>query len=53
MNTVKLRMLDSKNIYGAMNGGTIRYTNITDADRKMIKDIQNLKTLEEGKPRVR
>ena len=47
MNTVKLRMLDSKNIYGAMNGGTIRYTDITDADKKMIKDMQNLKTLEE------
>lgn len=47
MNKINLRMLDSKNIYGAMNGGTIRYTNITDADKKMIKDMQNLKTLEE------
>lgn len=47
MNTIKLRMLDSKNIYGTINGGTVRYTNITDADKKMIKDMQNLKTLEE------
>lgn len=47
MNKINLRMLDSKNIYGAMNGATIRYTNITDADKKMIKDMQNLQSLEE------
>ena len=47
MNKIILKMVDSKNIYGTMNGASVRYTNITDADKKMIKDMQNLKTLEE------
>ena len=47
MNKVILRMVDFKNIYGTMNGISVRYTNITDADKKMSCNMQNLKTLEE------
>jgi len=47
MNTVKLRMLDSKNIYGTMNGGTVRYCNLTDADKKMLMNKNRLADLSE------
>lgn len=36
MNNVKLKIVDSKNIYGTMNSGTIRLTNITESDKKML-----------------
>lgn len=47
MKNVVLKTIDSKNIYGTLNGGSVRYTNITDADKKMIQDMKGLETLEE------
>lgn len=34
MEKVRLKIVDSKNIYGTMNGGTIRLTNITEVIRR-------------------
>lgn len=36
MENVKLRMLDSKNIFGTMNTGTVCLSNITSVDKEMI-----------------
>lgn len=47
MSMVNLKLVDSRNIYGTMNGGTVRYSNITDADKKMIMNVRNLKSLDE------
>ena len=42
MEKVRLKIVDSKNIYGTMNGGTIRLTNITESDKKMLADEHRL-----------
>lgn len=42
MEKVRLKIVDSKNIYGTMNGGTIRLTNITESDKKMLADENGL-----------
>ena len=36
MKNVQLRMIDSKNLYGTMNGGSVKLSNITDADKKWL-----------------
>ena len=41
-----LRYISSQNIYGTMNTGTIRLSNMTDVDKKMIVEKYNLETLE-------
>lgn len=46
---IKLRYVDSKNIYGTMNTGTISLSNITDNDKKMIMERNNLNGLEDYK----
>ncbi len=43
---VKLHYVDSRNIYGTMNTGTIRLSNITEADKAMLLKQHSLKTLE-------
>ena len=43
----KLKIVDSKNIFGTMNSGTIRLTNITPDDRKMIMLKNNLDFLDD------
>lgn len=43
---VKLHYVDSRNIYGTMNGGTIRLSNITKADKEMLIKQHALQTLE-------
>lgn len=43
---VKLNYVDSRNIYGTMNGGTIRLSNITKADKEMLIKQHALQTLE-------
>lgn len=43
MENVKLKILDSKNIYGTMNIGTITLNNITDDDRIMLMHKWNLR----------
>ena len=42
-----LRYISSQNIYGTMNSGTIRLTNMTDADKKMIMKKYDLETLDD------
>ena len=37
-----LKLVDSKNIYGTMNGGTMRLSNITEFDKKMLASIHSL-----------
>lgn len=44
---IKLRGVDSQNIYGTMNGGTVSLTNMTDSDKKMIKDLHDLESLDD------
>ncbi|HIT22941.1 MAG TPA: laccase domain-containing protein [Candidatus Faecimonas intestinavium] len=46
MKNVQLRMIDSKNLYGTMNGGSVKLSNITDADKKWLMEQNNLSTLE-------
>lgn len=41
-----LRIFDLGNAFGTMNGGTIRLSNITDADKKMIMEMHNLSSLD-------
>ena len=43
---VKLHYADSRNIYGTMNTGTIRLSNITKADKEMLIKQHALQTLE-------
>ena len=43
----KLKIVDSKNIFGTMNSGTIRLTNITPDDREMIMLKNNLEFLDD------
>ncbi len=43
---IKLHYVDSRNIYGTMNTGTIRLSNITDADKAMLLKQHNLTNLE-------
>ena len=39
---VKLKLVDSKNIFGTMNTGTLRLSNITDYDKKVLCTMHNL-----------
>lgn len=41
------KTVDSKNIYGTMNGGTVRLSNITEADKKLLRDFNGLITTKE------
>lgn len=41
-----LEVFDLGNIFGTMNGSTIRLSNITDADKKMIMEMHNLSFLD-------
>lgn len=43
---VRLRCVDSHNIFGTMNGGTVSLTNITESDKKMLMEKHNLQSLE-------
>lgn len=43
---IKLRYVDSKNIYGTMNAGTVSLTNITESDRKLLMEKNNLESLD-------
>lgn len=43
---IRLRDVDSKNIYGTMNGGTVCLTNITESDKKMLMEKHNLESLD-------
>ena len=42
----KLTSVSSKNIFGTMNTGTIRLSNLTDADRELIMHRHNLTTMD-------
>ena len=46
MKNIKLKYLDSKNIFGTMNSGTINLRNITDDDRLMLMYKNDLKPSE-------
>lgn len=48
MTKYKLNLIDSKNIYGTMNCGTIKLSNLTNADKMMLAKNHNL-SLEEVK----
>ncbi len=41
-----LHTVNSKNIYGTMNGGSVRLSNITESDKKMLMENHNLESLE-------
>ena len=41
-----LHDVDSKNLYGTMNGGTVCLTNITESDKKMLMEKHNLESLD-------
>lgn len=41
-----LKVFDLGNKFGTMNGGTIRLSNITEADKKMLMEMHNLSSLE-------
>lgn len=43
---IRLCDVDSKNIYGTMNGGTVSLTNITESDKKMLMEKHNLESLD-------
>lgn len=45
----KITLIDSKNIYGTMNTGTVRFSNLTDTDKKMLMEIHQMSTLDELK----
>ena len=42
---IRLRDVDSKNIFGTMNGGTVSLTNITETDKKMLMERYNIESL--------
>ncbi len=42
----KITSVSSKNIYGTMNSGTVRLSNLTSSDRELIMNRHNLNTLE-------
>jgi len=44
---IKLRNVDSQNIYGTMNSGTVCLTNITESDKKMLMERHNLQSLDD------
>lgn len=46
MRMKNLEVFDLGNIFGTMNGGTIRLSNITEADKKMIMEMHNLSSLD-------
>lgn len=41
-----IKIIETGNQYGTMNGGSIRLSNITEKDKKMLMEIHKLKTLE-------
>lgn len=46
MSKIKLKLLDSKNIYGTMSSENIRRTNITMSDARIIQDLYSLKGID-------
>lgn len=47
MGNIRLNFIDSKNVYGTMNTGTVKYSNLTDSDKKMLMLMNDLKSVEQ------
>lgn len=45
MSSVRLKLLDTQNIYGTMNSGTVKLSNLTDADKVLLMHRHNLEYL--------
>lgn len=46
-NGIRLTFIDTRNLYGTMNTGTVRLSNLTDSDKRMLMQIHDMLTLEE------
>lgn len=46
-NGIHLTFVDTRNLYGTMNTGTVRLSNLTNSDKRMLMQIHDMLTLEE------